>query len=126
MFIKNTILCIDDDPFVLDYLKIKLGEGKGYKILTASDAKTGIKMAHEHKPKIILLDWMLPDRSGLSVLDALCGDSRTTWIPIFMLTGRSKMVDMEIALERGAEGFFTKPAKLDQICHRIDSFLKAA
>lgn len=126
MFKKKTVLCIDDDPVILAYLKIRLKEGEGYKVLTARDAETGIKLARKHKPEIILLDWMLPDRTGLSVLDSLCGDSRTTWIPIFMLTGRKKMVDVETALDRGAEGYFTKPIKLNQICERLDRLLKAA
>lgn len=126
MLNKNSILCIDDDPVVLAILKSRLEKVDGYKVLTARDGACGIKMALKKKPDIILLDWMLPDQTGLSVLETLRGDSRTTWVPIFMLTGRTKMVDVERALERGAEGYFTKPINLNQICNRLSQKREAA
>lgn len=119
MFRKKTILCIDDDPVVLAILKARLAEGEGYKVLTAIDGALGEELALSKQPDVILLDWMLPDGSGLRILETLKGDSRTTWTPIFMLTGRTKMGDVERALEKGAAGYFTKPIKLKEICDKL-------
>lgn len=119
MFWKKTILCIDDDPVVLAILKARLSNGEGFKVLTAIDGALGKELALSKQPDVILLDWMLPDGSGLRILETLKGDSRTTWTPIFMLTGRTKMGDVEQALEKGAAGYFTKPIKLREICDKL-------
>ena len=82
-------------------------------------------MARKHKPDAVLLDWMLPDITGLTVLDWLKGENRTTWTPIFMLTSRNTMADVEKALSRGASGYFTKPVKLLEISNRINRLAAA-
>ncbi len=126
MAVSKTILCIDDDPVVLALLKARLGAIDGYKIITASDGSSGLELAEKKRPDAILLDWMLPDGSGLGVLEALKGDSRTTWTPIYMLTGRTKMGDVERALEKGAAGYFTKPIKIVEISEHFAEHFKPA
>lgn len=124
MFESKTILCIDDDPTVLAVLKARLADKDGYNVFMANTAKSGTGMALEHEPDVILLDWMLPDASGLRVLEELKGDSRTTWTPIYMLTGRTKMGDVERALDKGAAGYFTKPIKIKEISDQLSQLKK--
>ena len=73
--------------------------------------------------KILCID---DDPAVLAVLEWLEGNSRTTWIPIFMLTSRLKMTDVEKALSRGAAGYFTKPLKFSEISTRLERLAKAA
>jgi CheY-like chemotaxis protein len=117
------ILCIDDDPVTLALLEAKLGMVKGIRILTATDGVSGIKIATKRKPDIILIDWEMPKMSGLDVASELRSNPKTTWIPRFMLTGRSKMKDMERAAEHGIEGYFSKPINLDFILRRLNKFI---
>ena len=107
-------------------LRARFERKEGYEVLTTTDGKEGIKLARKKNPDIILLDWMMPKMNGLVVLEELKGDRRTTWTPIFMLTSRSTMSDVEKALDRGATGYFTKPLKLPEISTRLERLAEAA
>ncbi len=113
------ILCIDDDLSLLKVLETRLGIGGGFDVITADSAEAGLKLARKRKPDAILLDWSMPGLSGLEALKLLKSDGKVTWIPIFMLTGRTKMEDVETALDDGALGYFTKPVNYDLIITRL-------
>ena len=119
-----SILIIDDDAVVLRVLAARLGIRDGHDVRVAKDGSTGIAMAIEKRPDLILLDWMMPRMTGLVVLEALKGDSRTAWIPVYMLTGRKKMKDVEKALAKGASGYFTKPVNLADLSKRVRHVLQ--
>ena len=125
MFSRPKILIIDDDPALCAVIRARFGTKEGYKVLIANNGAEGVSMAQKHKPDVILLDWMLPDMTGLCVLEQLKGENRTAWVPIHMLTSRTKMVDVERALALGATGYFTKPVKLVDISNRIKQLVAA-
>ncbi len=122
---RMKILIVDDDPAVCAVIRARFATKEGHEVLIANTGRGGVSMARKHKPDVILLDWMLPDMTGLAVLEHLKGENRTAWIPVHMLTSRSKMADVERALERGASGYFTKPMKLVEISTRINRLVAA-
>lgn len=121
---KPSILLIDDDITVHGVVKSRLEKRDGYKVLLAEDGPTGLKLAARNSPDLILLDWMMPEMDGLEVLAELKKKRKTSKIPVYMLTGKGIMKDVETACEAGADGYFTKPIRLTELSERIKKALK--
>lgn len=105
------VLVIEDDQIVREALKRSL-KIFGFTSYLAKDGDTGIKLAHEKKPALILLDWMLPGTDGMEVLSELKHNKKTENIPVFMLTGKGMIGDLDQAFEVGADDYITKPLDL--------------
>lgn len=120
----HTILCIDDDRTVHAVLKAALERSGHFRMLSATEREQGIELARSANPDMILLDWIMPGMGGMEALRELKGDSRTTWIPVFMLTAKAKMPDVECALENGATGYFTKPVDLEAVQSRLELYFE--
>ncbi|MCA9523526.1 MAG: response regulator [Myxococcales bacterium] len=101
----HTVLVIDDDRAVRDVLSRFLRE-RGYRILTAETASEGLRKAREQLPSVILLDVILPDSHGWTVLSQLKADERLASIPIVMVT---MVDDRETGFALGASDYLTKP-----------------
>jgi DNA-binding response OmpR family regulator len=101
------VLVIDDDDLMRIALKRSL-KLHGFEAYLASDGQTGLKLAQEKRPAFILLDWMMPEMDGLEVLSELKHDERTEHIPVFMLTDRGMIGDLDQAFEIGADDYITK------------------
>jgi DNA-binding response OmpR family regulator len=108
------VLAVDDDELIHKALKRSL-KLYGFKVYPAKDGPTGLKLAQEKRPTFILLDWMMPDMDGLEVLCELKHDERTEHIPVFMLTDRGMIGDLDQAFEIGADDYITKPSDLMQL-----------
>ena len=108
------MLAIDDDEFVRKALRLTL-RLYGFEAYLAEDGPTGLKIAQEKRPTFILLDWRMPEMDGLEVLSELKHDERTEHIPVFMLTDRGMIGDIDRAFEIGADGYITKPLDLLQL-----------
>ena len=104
----TTILVIEDEEHIRTVLKYNL-ELDGFEVYLAEDGLTGLELAREKRPELILLDWMMPGLDGLQVLSELKHDERTKDIPVFMLTAKSMMVEVGRALYEGADDYITKP-----------------
>lgn len=107
-------MAVDDDEVIRKALKRSL-KLYGFEVYTAKDGLTGLKLAQEKRPAFILLDWMMPEMNGLEVLSELKHDKRTENIPVFMLTDRGMIGDLDQAFEIGADDFITKPSDLMHI-----------
>ena len=83
---NKTILVVDDDPTVLHLLHKKISQVDGYDVLTAQDGSVGLALAIQHKPDIILLDVMMPEKSGGEVAKMLEEDPDTKDIPIIFIS----------------------------------------
>lgn len=108
------VLAIDDDEFVRKALRLTL-RLYGFEAYLAKDGPTGLKIAQEKRPTFILLDWRMPEMDGLEVLSELKHDERTEHIPVFMLTDRGMIGEIDQAFEIGADGYITKPLDLMQL-----------
>lgn len=102
------ILVVDDDPNIIEMVKVNL-ELEGFKIITADNGKDGVLLAKTEKPDLILMDWMLPRMSGVDAIKLLKNDPVSKNIPVFMLTARSQVNDIDNAFKAGADNYITKP-----------------
>ncbi len=102
------VLVIEDDKIIREAIKRSL-KIFGFYSYTAKDGETGIKLALEKKPTFILLDWMLPETDGMEILSELKHNKKTENIPVFMLTGKGMIGDVDQAFEVGADDYITKP-----------------
>ena len=102
------VLVIDDDKFIRMTLERHLWP-EGFEVYVAEDGYKGLELAHEKKPDVILLDWMMPKMDGLEVLAKLKDDERTQSIPVFMLTVKKLPCHVRAAINEGVDGYFAKP-----------------
>src|SRR5205823_5555881 len=103
-----TVLVIDDEKDLLELVRYNL-EKEHLDVITASDGQSGLDIGLKHKPDLILLDLMMPGMSGLEVCKQLRSDTRTSRVPIIMLTAKAGETDKVIGLELGADDYITKP-----------------
>ena|SRR3990167_2383550 len=118
----STILVIDDEQDVWKTLSFRF-EALGFEIVSAVDGKQGIEKAKTLKPSLILLDFGLPNQTGLEVLKLLKKPSPDNihQIPVIMLTGHDEFE--QECLEAGASGYLTKPFDLFQLKETLSKFL---
>ncbi|HUQ24652.1 MAG TPA: phosphate regulon transcriptional regulator PhoB [Burkholderiales bacterium] len=118
-----TILVVEDEPQVQELVAVNL-EHAGHRVrraATASEAETSIR---EELPDVLILDWMLPDESGLSLTRRLRENERTRGLPILMLTARAMEQDKISGLEAGADDYLTKPFSPKELAARIKAVLR--
>lgn len=115
---RRRILIIDDSDSVRTMVEARLAT-EGFAVIAAEDATSGLATARTSKPDLILLDWMLPDLSGIEVLNRLKGDPSTSGIVVYMMTSKNLMGNVEQALARGADGYITKPFTLRELSQKV-------
>ncbi|MBI4938180.1 MAG: phosphate regulon transcriptional regulator PhoB [Nitrosomonadales bacterium] len=118
-----TILLVEDEPAIQELLAFNLAQS-GYRAIQALDATSAMAHINRELPDLILLDWMLPDVSGVELARRLRADSRTRDIPLIMLTARSDERDKVIGLESGADDYLTKPFSPRELMARIRAVLR--
>ena len=102
------VLVIDDEDDIRKLIKYRL-YSDGFEVYTAEDGPSGIKAARKYRPRLILLDVMMPGMDGLEVLLNLKWHKKTKHIPVFMLTAKNAVEDMDHAFSRRADDYLTKP-----------------
>jgi DNA-binding response OmpR family regulator len=115
-----TILLVEDDELIVDSVRYGL-EHTGYQVLTALDGATGLALAREKRPDVVLLDVMLPVMDGFQVCRTLRNESK---VPIIMLTARGEEPDKVIGLELGADDYVVKPFGMRELVARIRAQLR--
>ena len=102
------VLLIEDEPNIIEALRFILSRD-GWAVDTHSDGRTALDAVARRTPDLIILDAMLPNRSGFDILADLRADPATAALPVLMLTARGQKSDRETALRVGASKFMTKP-----------------
>jgi DNA-binding response OmpR family regulator len=115
------ILIVDDDRQFLDAMKLVL-ERYGYEVLTATDGHEGLTCAERESLDLIVLDVMMPRRSGFCVLDRI-GGRGTDGPRIIIVTANDEARHREIAQAKGAHGFLHKPFDVHELLAMVDSLL---
>ena len=117
----KTILIVEDEQNIVDILSFNLSR-EGYDTLEAYDGNTGLQLALEQNPDLILLDLMLPGMNGFDV----CRKIREAGsaVPILMLTAREEEADKVLGLELGADDYITKPFAIEELLARIRAALR--
>ncbi|ANB60148.1 response regulator [Anoxybacteroides amylolyticum] len=117
---SHTLLLVDDEEKVLEFMEPFLRQ-EGFEIVTAKTGKEALQKAKEVKPSLVVLDWMLPEMSGIDVCREL---RKTSHVGIIMVTAKTEETDKIIGLEVGADDYITKPFSLRELAARIRSVLR--
>ena len=116
----HTLLLVDDEEKVLEFMESFLLQ-EGFQIITAANGREALQKAKQLKPSLVVLDWMLPEMSGIDV----CRELRKAGnMGIIMVTARTDETDKIIGLELGADDYLTKPFSLRELAARIRSVLR--
>ena len=118
---NGRILIVEDEPVMLLGLTDTF-TAKGYEVLTARDGQTGLELAIEGNPELILLDIMLPRVNGYEVCRAI--RARGLEMPIVMLTAKGQEEDIVLGLNLGADDYVTKPFRIGELVARANAFLR--
>ncbi|ADG82084.1 two component transcriptional regulator, winged helix family [Thermincola ferriacetica] len=116
----SKILVADDDPNVIELLKIYL-QKEGYEVFFAENGREAVDKANSTKPDLIVLDLMMPEIDGLEVCRQIRMHSR---VPIIMLTAKDEDMDKILGLEMGADDYITKPFNPREVVARIKAVLR--
>lgn len=117
------VLIADDEVNQIELLSFNL-EQAGFKVLKAYDGQEAIDQALDHLPDIIILDWMMPERSGIEVCRHLRASDETKHIPIIMLSARGEEGDRTLGLDLGADDYVTKPFSPRELIARLRAVLR--
>ncbi len=117
------LLVIEDEPSQVELLRYNLTK-QGFDVRIAMDGDEGVEAAREDPPDLILLDWMLPNLSGIEVCRQLRRDRATREVPIIMLTARSEERDKVRGLDVGADDYVTKPYSVKELIARVRAALR--
>ena len=119
----KVILVVDDEPAILEMVEFALRRS-GFKILNAADAMQAMNQLTDKRPDLILLDWMLPDISGIDLTRRLKANDLTRAIPIIMLTAKADEGDKLRGFELGVDDYVTKPFSTRELIARINAVLR--
>ena len=120
---SEKILIVEDEPAIQELLAFNVTQA-GFQPLRAEDADSAWQQIRSNVPDLILLDWMLPDTSGVILAKQFRADARSKDIPIIMLTARGDERDKILGLESGADDYITKPFSPRELMARIRAVLR--
>jgi DNA-binding response OmpR family regulator len=117
---RGLVLVVDDEPMVREVITSYL-ERDGWRVVTATDGATALRMLDTSLPDLVVLDLMLPEVDGLSVLARL---RTTTDVPVIVVTARGEEPDRVLGLELGADDYLVKPFSPRELVARVRSVLR--
>ena len=120
---KHTVLIVEDEKSIVDILRFNL-QKEGFNTLEAYDGKTGLDLALEKSPDLILLDLMLPAMNGFEVCKTVRDRGVNT--PVLILTAREAENDTVLGLELGADDYITKPFSIRELMARVKANVRRA
>ncbi|MFZ2508827.1 MAG: phosphate regulon transcriptional regulator PhoB [Steroidobacteraceae bacterium] len=118
-----TILVVEDEQPIRDLIAFGLRRA-GFKVTLAENCRVARASIVDQRPALVLVDWMLPDSSGLELTRQLRNDPDTREIPVIMLTARAEESDKVAGLEGGADDYVTKPFSARELIARIQALLR--
>jgi DNA-binding response OmpR family regulator len=123
MIAKKRVLLVDDDPEIIESVRTALTM-RGYEVLVARDGAEALSRVERDRPDLMVLDLVMPRRSGLTVLDRMHRTGmRST--PIIMMTGTDELRHREAARLRGVSVFLCKPFPMEQLLLEVETILNA-
>ena len=117
------VILIDDDPTTLSYLKIILQKA-GFETQLAKDGQEALEKIPLFKPDVIISDLIMPEMDGLELLQELKRRPETTLIPFFFISGKAEITDQLEGLKSGANDYFCKPVRTDELIARIRQVIR--
>ena len=117
------ILVVEDEPSQREVLAYNL-KAEGFLVISADDGEDALLLVEEEEPDLILLDWMMPNLSGIEVCRRLKSCNETRAIPIVMVSARSEEMDKVRGLEIGADDYLVKPYSVIELIARLRTQLR--
>lgn len=117
------VLVVEDEPAQREVLAYNI-QAEGYQVVSAQAGDEALVLVRETPPDVIVLDWMLPNVSGIEVCRQLKMSTETARIPVIMLSARSEEVDKIRGLETGADDYITKPYSVAELLARLRTQLR--
>lgn len=118
----KSVLLIEDEPNIVEAIRFLL-EREGFNVSEHSDGETAIGKINLLKPDLVVLDLMLPGKSGLQILEEIRATRRNAKLPVLMLTAKGQRRDREAAENAGVSKFITKPFSNDDIVASVKALL---
>lgn len=118
------ILIADDEPNILISLEY-LMKREGHEVLLAHDGREALEAIRQHRPDVVLLDVMMPVKSGFDVCQEVRADDTLGQVRILMLTAKGRDTDVAKGLALGADGYMTKPFSTRELVTRVQALLEA-
>lgn len=117
------ILLVEDEVKLARFIELEL-KSEGYEIGVAHDGITGLAMARESPPDLAILDWMLPELSGLEICRRLRATGNS--VPVIFITAKDEIGDRVAGLDAGADDYVVKPFSIEELIARIRAHLRRA
>ncbi len=114
MTIAIRVLIADDEPNQLELLSYNLSQSE-FEVIRANDGQQALEMIEDHRPDLVILDWMMPNMSGIDVCRTLRSRSETKLLPVILLSARGEEGDRTLGLDVGADDYISKPLKYPEI-----------
>lgn len=119
---SRKILIADDEPNIVTALEFLLSRN-GYEVLIARNGEAALELAEKHRPDLVLLDVMMPLKSGYEVCQSMRSRPALSQIKIVMLTAKGREVEMNKGLSVGADLYITKPFSTQELVQKINALL---
>ena len=121
---QKKLLLVEDDPFLSSLLKARLAK-EGFEVLYAADGEEALEMVRETKPDLVLLDLILPKKSGFEVLEIMRDDPRLVKLPVMIVSNLGQESDIARGKELGAVAYFIKAkTSIDVLVKEITKFFE--
>jgi two-component system phosphate regulon response regulator PhoB len=116
--VTASILVVEDEPAIQELVSFT-GTSNGFKVRRADSVDTANSAIREELPDLVILDWMLPDKSGIELLRDLRGGERTRGVPVILLTAKGAEGDRVTGLDAGADDYVVKPFSPRELVSRV-------
>jgi two-component system phosphate regulon response regulator PhoB len=123
MTISTRVLIADDEPNQLELLSYNLSRSE-FEVIRATDGQQALEMIEDHRPDLVILDWMMPNMSGIDVCRTLRGRPETRLLPVIMLSARGEEGDRTLGLDVGADDYISKPFSPRELISRVRALLR--
>jgi len=121
--VVQRLLVVEDESDIAELLKLVFSR-EGFQVGVARDGPTALDSLRREPPDLVVLDWMLPELSGIEVLKEMRARPETRMVPVILLTARREEIDRVLGLELGADDYVTKPFSPRELVLRIRGLLK--
>lgn len=118
----DKVIVIDDEPFILMMIEDKLRKA-GLNVITLRESKDALAVIRKEMPALVILDWMMPELSGIELCRMLKEDPDLLDIPIFMLTAKGQDADEQLGLQCGVSRYITKPFSPKSLLEMVQEIL---
>ena len=120
---NGKIFIIEDEPSIIQLVQHNL-EKEGFIVSSSENGNEGLKQLKKFEPNLLLLDWMLPDLSGIEICKNIRKDNKFKSLPIIMLTAKGEEEDKIKGLDSGVDDYLTKPFSFNELLARIKAILR--